>query len=206
MTQFKQGDWVYAWNFKTPDKKVKTRFLHTMDGINRSNICVNPLTIDWYPKQINTIRYDMIASAKDWIPNTPKAETYAKSEQPIDTQNYIGHIWLLFILLIGTWIYMGFNSPRTDITDSLFERVHDTEMKTSELSIKVRDDSDQLSELVEDYYSGEYEQAREIANENGYVRYYHFVWVRDGKIVRLSDSFDSEIEINIYSKVITRFE
>lgn len=70
---------------------------------------------------------------------------------------------------------MGFNSPRTDITDSLFERVHDTEMKTSELSIKVRDDSDQLSELVEDYYSGEYEQAREIANENGYVRYYHFV-------------------------------
>jgi hypothetical protein len=61
----KQWDWVYAWNYKYPDKKTYTRFLHRLDNIKPSNICVSADTVDTYPQKVNLRRYDMVAPAKE---------------------------------------------------------------------------------------------------------------------------------------------
>lgn len=213
MTNLKQGDWVYAWNNKTPHKKAKTRFLHTMEWVTPANICVNPGTLDGYPKSINTIRYDMIVPCTEDSPepiNTkPKAtvpEQQPTSEVPFGTPNYRWHIMLMFFLIMGTWTYIALTQQSSSITDNLLDRTHDIQQKVNELEVKVRDDSDQLASIVEDYYSDEYNEAREIARAEWYIRFYHFVSVRDGRIVRLADSSGYEIEVNIVSKSITRFE
>ena len=69
----------------------------------------------------------------------------------------------MFFLIMGTWTYIALTQQSSSITDNLLDRTHDIQQKVNELEVKVRDDSDQLASIVEDYYSDEYNEAREIA-------------------------------------------
>ncbi len=195
-----QWDWVYAWNYKQPDKKVRTRFLHRLDGIKLSNICTSPDTTATYPKKVNLRRYDMVVPedqrvhVPDSLYNTMQTSTQSKQNS-----------WLflvLFILAISSLI-LAMNS-REDIQLLQWSQ-SEVMQKVSGIEIKWDDMANQLMLSIENQYWQEIQTAVDIANDAGYPHRKVVLINPSMSIVRLMDSNHSEISVNIQTKVITTY-
>lgn len=189
-----QWDFVYAWNYKQPDKKVRTRFLHRLDGIKPSNICVSPDTLDTYPKKINLRRYDMAVPVDSNKPSTMPT----KQTPPTPVQIAVSILAVLYAIMAYTQ-YVS-----TENISYLVSKHYDLAWKVSGIEIKSDDTANQLMLSLENQYWEERFDAANIAEEAGLEGYRKMVLINpDLHVVRLSNLDGDEISVNYLTKVIT---
>jgi len=202
MTEIKQWDFVYAWNYDNPKQKVRTRFLHTLDNTTPANICVAPHTLDKYPKDYHLRRYDKVVPEDSRV-HLPDS-MYQKATKEEEIPNFAWAFSAITIIAVVFMTYVVYNARSA--VDDIRKEHYELRGTVSDIRIKSDDTANQLALSIESQYWYEIKEAIEIAVDAGYNGYTKLVFINPSlNTLRLSNIDGSEIQVNIETKVITTY-